>query len=110
MLNWKQFKMRILILSLIILLVGCSTIKPINDQIIIHPELPRPISSLQIDWDVIELNQDLYIGTEYNSFLLLLEHQSDLIRYIEQTNKSICFYRKELNENFCLQKENSVVE
>ena len=105
--------MRILIItSLILFLHGCSlfqTIETKEDQVTLHPNLPRPISGLQIDWNVIEYESQLYIGTSYQEYLDYLQHQQDVLRYIQQINKTVCYYRQELNENFCqdFQKEDS---
>lgn|SRR5690554_1326080 len=97
--------MRIIILLFLVLsLQGCSLfefLKPQDDKITLHPDLPRPISGLQIEWDVIELPHNIYIGTTYKEFLDLLEYQNNLVRYIDQINRTVCYYRQELEEDFC---------
>jgi hypothetical protein len=67
----------------------------------LHPDLPRPIQGLQINWAVIELPNSIYVGTTYDEYLKLLEYQSDLIRYSDQINRTVCFYRQDLEEDFC---------
>lgn len=97
--------MRILtVIVLSFLLSGCAIFdifKTQEDKIQLHPELPRPISSLQIDWFILESNQEIVVGTQYQEFLKLLEHQNDMTRYLEQINETLCFYRKDLEESIC---------
>lgn len=94
-----------MITSLILFLNGCSlfqTIETKEDQVTLHPTLPRPISDLQIDWNVIEYESQIYIATTYQEYLDYLQYQQDVIRYIKQINKTVCFYRKDLNDEICL--------
>lgn len=97
--------MRIIILIVFaVLLQGCSLfnfLKPQDDDVNLHPDLPRPIQGLQINWAVIELPNSIYVGTTYDEYLKLLEYQSDLIRYSDQINRTVCFYRQDLEEDFC---------
>lgn len=109
---WKQIKMfRIIFLSLILVsLSGCGFLsifsKDVPDpQITIHPELPRPVQSQQVDWIIIEQDDGVYVGTSYQQFLNHLESEEDKLRYIRQINKSICYYRQDLEEEFCQQSK-----
>lgn len=96
------------ILFLVSSLSACSVFKSLDvqEQVVIHPELPRAITPLNIKWRVIELENEVYIGTEYNEFLIFMEHEADILRYIEQSKSVICYYREELKELYCVKENN----
>ena len=71
-----------IILSFFLLLVGCETTQVVDDQVVLHPNLPRPVSGLQIEWDVIEYSDKIYVATTYEEFLDYLQYNQDIVRYI----------------------------
>ena len=94
----------ITILLCTLLISGCSIFQnsPTNiPQVIIHPELPRPVSFDNINWIIIEQNNEIYVATDYQSFLNGLQNRENMIRYISQLINTTCYYRKELQEEFC---------
>jgi len=95
----------ILLLSLILILSSCKTIETVEDEVTVHPNLPRPINSLQIEWNVIEYSDKIYVATTYEEFLDYLQFNQDVIRYINQLNKTVCFYRTDLDDTICLDKD-----
>jgi|AntRauTorcE11898_2_1112593.scaffolds.fasta_scaffold02696_3 hypothetical protein len=100
---------RAIVLSIsILMLSGCGifsffTNDDVETAVVVHPELPRPVQNQNIDWVIIEKEEKVFVGTPYQKFLNHLESQEDIIRYIRQINRSVCFYRKELEEVFCKQ-------
>lgn len=96
---------KLIVFVFIISISGCSmfpwTSQP-EEPIIIHPDLPRPIKIYTIEWSVYDINGNPVVGTRYPDFLNLLDTHYDINRYIKQLSKSICFYRKELQEDFCM--------
>ena len=80
---------------------ACSTIKPQVDTVTIHPDLPRPIQPLTLNWVILQDHGNVYVGTKYNDFLNFLQNRNDELRYIKQLRLDVCYYRKSLHEDFC---------
>jgi hypothetical protein len=76
-------------------------LKPQDDKVTLHPDLPRPVQHISVDWRIIELDGDVYVATEYGKFLNFMEYQNGVFRYIQQVNKTVCYYRDDLQEQFC---------
>jgi hypothetical protein len=94
---------KVILISL--LLSGCSLFSYDSlpeEPIIVHPDLPRPIKIHDIEWNITQTDEDVMVGTSYNDFLNLLDTNYDIGRYIQQLTQSICFYRKDLHEDFCM--------
>ena len=103
---------RIIIMSFLlfmIIVVISSCAKPytkleIEEKIVIHPELPRPVSTINLDWKIIIMDEGIIVGLVYDDFMKHIEYISDIVRYIEQSRNVICFYRMDLKESFCVKK------
>lgn len=92
----------------IALLSGCinDSVKPNNDieldkSVLVHPELPTPVSNYKLDWKVLVLKDDVYIALNYNDSLEMRKLLEDMKRYIKESNNIMCYYRKDLKEDFC---------
>ena len=93
------------VILLSILLGGCSlmSVESLPEEpIIIHPDLPRPVTIHDINWIIINTENSVVVATDYNNFLNMLDTNYDVGRYIQQLIQSICFYRKDLQEDFCV--------
>lgn len=101
---------KIVIGLILILLSGCSSMSwdslP-EEPIVVHPDLPRPIEIHIMSWLLFEYDKQNVVGVPYDDFLNLLDTQYSTHRYIEQLRKSVCFYRKDLQEEFCMLEYNS---
>lgn len=94
----------ITVVALALMIQGCAIfdiLKPQDDNVTIHPELPRPVQPVNVDWKVDQINDEIVVMTSYDEFLNLLENQNDIVRFIDQMNNTVCYYRKELEETFC---------
>ena len=96
-----------IILTLVIVtLPGCGilsffTNEETETEVLVHPELPRPVQNQTTDWIIIENEEGVFVAAPYQQFLNHLEGQEDILRYIRQINSTVCYYRKELEEEFC---------
>jgi len=87
-----------------VVLQGCSifdVIKPQDDQVTIHPELPRPVQPINVDWQIITKDDQVLVATPYDDFLTVLENDNDIVRFIDQLVNTVCYYRQDLDEEFC---------
>ena len=96
----------ILVLTLTIFLSGCGILSfftndDVETDVVVHPELPRPVQNQNTDWIIIEDDEAIFVAAPYQQFLNHLESEEDKLRYIRQINKTVCFYRTELEEEFC---------
>lgn len=92
--------------------VGCSTTNTrtiIEEDIIekIHPEMPRPISAYYPKLYIEEFDDgELYVYMTFRDSQNMRIMLNDTHRYIKESNDLLCFYRKKLNEEFCVKDLN----
>lgn len=106
----RGFRIRLLaVFSLFVLVIpGCS-ITP--DQIEqsqkqeIHPELPSSLNLKSVDWQVYEIDSSVVIGVPKDEFSSHLENKNELLRFIRESKESLCYYRDDLDEDFCTDNE-----
>lgn len=94
----------IICILLALTLQGCAlfdVIKPQDDQVTIHPELPRPIKPTVVDWQIKVEENNVLVATSYDEFLTMMENDTDIVRFIDQLVNTVCYYRQELEEDFC---------
>jgi hypothetical protein len=88
-----------------LLMVGCKTNDieiPPQKETLIHPEWPTSVKPYTFDWKVVvQENQDVVIGLSYDQSLEFRIFLEDIRRYINETNRTLCFYRKDLKEKIC---------
>lgn len=105
----RGFRTRVLALFALAVMVvpsGCSkdVVKPSDDMPVVHPELPQPVNLSPIDWKVYEVDGQPVIGTSKQEFGSHMENQNEVLRFIRESRQSLCFYRDDLDEDFCAQK------
>ncbi|MDX1532654.1 MAG: hypothetical protein R3230_00450 [Nitrosopumilaceae archaeon] len=98
-------------------LTGCFSSNPvIFEENFSHPDLPNPVQPYTFDFKVITnenketiINDgDVYLAIDYNDSLLFRQFLEDMKRYILESGVVICYYRSELEENFCKNQENYI--
>jgi len=91
---------------------GCASTTPIQvtfDENISHPELPNPVQPYQFKFYVVTesnvesfVNQDkAYVAIEYQETLEFRQFLEDMKRFMLEANGVICYYRVDLQEQFC---------
>jgi hypothetical protein len=86
-------------------MVGCKSndivVEPPKETLI-HPERPVAVRPYSFDWKVVVLeDQSVIIGLSYDQSLEFRIFLEDIRRFINETNKTLCFYRSELKEIQC---------
>jgi hypothetical protein len=112
---------RLIILCIIIVVCagvsGCSSTPDITfNENFSHPELPNPVQPYTFDFKVItNENKDekieegqVYLAIDYNDSLQFRQFLEDMKRYMLESNQLICYYREELQEQFCLNQDNYI--
>lgn len=98
-----MLKRLFIIILISVFLIGCKTTEqaPNTPAVINHPTWPTPILPYTFQWKVIQVEDEVYVGLEYNQSLEFRVFLEDLKRYIKESNSLICFYREDLKESRC---------
>lgn len=99
-----------------IFLSACSTTPPPKvtfDENFSHPELPNPVQPYKFGFHVItEKNvesfvdaETAYVAIDYEETLIFRQFLEDMKRFMLEANGVICYYRKELEEQFCINQK-----
>jgi hypothetical protein len=101
--------MRIILLTIVLAgLMGCASPKTSYVQAPIpkyDPQFPAPYEVCNISFEVIEENNRAMVSITYNDNITAAICDRDKDRYIQQLINLTCFYRKDLNERICNNKE-----
>lgn len=99
--------MRKIIILCVALLCGCQhTDVPVQPPVVVnHPSWPAPIVPYKFDWKVIQVDDKVYVGLEYDQSIEFRIFMEDIKRYIKDSNDVICFYRDSLKEVRCYQQK-----
>lgn len=92
---------KIILILITLVLCSCSIFQSNDEKINLHPELPRHVSCVQTDLELLEYNSGYSVLIDYNSYIDHLDCLSNILRYIDQLTKSVCFYRKDQEEEIC---------
>lgn len=77
-------------------LAGCSSQRPAPvDPVIIHPEIPDPVSMSDVDWVVLETDNGVIVGAPYSQFVQHIVDLEGILQYINRINNVVCFYRED---------------
>jgi hypothetical protein len=96
-----MFKALVLIFTLTLTACGTTTQIVEAPKTINHPEWPTPVMPYKFDWKVITVDDEVYVGLEYNQSVEFRVFMEDIKRYIKESNGMICFYRTDLLEQRC---------
>lgn len=108
---------RIILCVLVLLtLTGCfHNVKPnvTFEENLSHPELPNPVQPYTFDFfvitgdniDEVVDSENVYVAIEYQQTLLFRQFLEDMKRFMLEANGVICYYRKELEEDFCINQQ-----
>ena len=106
----KSLKKLIAVTLVSIIVTGCTTTNTIIEEDIVnkvHPTMPRGI---KVYYPVLYL--DVFDDGELYTYMTFKDSQNlrimlnDTYRYIKESNDLLCFYRKKLNEEFCIKESN----
>lgn len=97
-------------------LTGCfHNVKPqVNfDENFSHPELPNPVQPYSFDFYVITEDnvekftdqENVFVAIEYEETLEFRQFLEDMKRFMLEANGVICYYRQDLEEQFCLNQK-----
>lgn len=103
-----SLKKLIVVIATSIVVIGCTATKTVyEDGIVddIHPTLPRGIKPYYptLYLDVFE-DGELYTYMTFKDSQHMRIMLNDTYRYIKESNDLLCFYRKKLNEEFCIRE------
>lgn len=106
----KSLKNLIAVVATSIIISGCVTTNTVYEEEVldkVHPTLPRGIKAYYptLYLDVFE-DGELYTYMSFKDSQNLRLMLNDTHRYIKETNDLLCFYRKNLNEEFCIKESN----
>jgi len=101
----------ILLLMFCVILSGCASTPPdiSFNETFSHPELPNPVQPYKFDFYVVTednveefINQPkVFVAIEYQQTLDFRQFLEDMKRFMLEANGVICYYRKDLKEQFC---------
>ena len=68
----------------------------------IHPSRPTPIALVNVNWEVVDNNNEqVYYRLDENNFKLLKLFLLETSEYSNKVNSLLCYYRDDLNEVYC---------
>ena len=93
--------MKGLLLASVLLLCGCSSV-PVKEPVY-HPPMPEAVKSVGVDWKVENRDNKAYVMLSWEDSQKLRVYFEDIKRYLLETKAILCYYRKDLNEERCLE-------
>jgi len=101
----------IISIGLALSLTACGTFNgsksDYSNDILVQPDLPSPVSPIDVEWDVYQHDGKTYIGLPFSEFMDFAINREDTLRYIDQLTNVVCFYRVTLDEPRCQHKNNN---
>lgn len=83
-------------------LVGCSQALPeVKPAPRVDATWPDPIKEYQAEWQVREIDGQKWVGMPFVEFQDFRIWTNDILRYVQQSNNVICYYRSPLKETKC---------
>lgn len=83
-------------------LVGCSQALPeVKPAPRVDATWPDPIKEYQAEWQVHEIDGQKWVGMPFTEFQDFRIWTNDILRYVQQSNNMICYYRAPLKEPKC---------
>ncbi|AHJ86809.1 outer membrane lipoprotein [Salmonella phage STP4-a] len=83
------------------LLIGCASKPEAVPKPLIHPSWPEPISAWNGNWEVKVIDGEAWVGMPFAESQEMRIWLNDVSRYVKDANATICYYRKDLNEERC---------
>lgn len=97
--------MKLMFLATVISLYGCSTHVPVSETekpFTMHPTMPKPVTPRNVKFEVVAVEDEKpYVRMNMADYQKLGVYMEDVLRYVRNINGVVCFYRHDLNENFC---------